>query len=150
QREEGRYSVAVVPAKASFAGLWVYKEDHTEARILGALAKIQPSFLSLDAVCQAIQEAEWGSELKASSARKTFERLTSRPVKITEGNAETPYAFEMPKWWEMREGVTIPAIPVGKPMEGGKGYVPERNPYFKKYTTPTMRPVIDFDKSVKC
>src|SRR5215510_4463642 len=62
------YSLALIPAKASFSGLWVYKEDHTEARILGALAKIQPSFLSLDAVCQAIQEAEWGSELKASSA----------------------------------------------------------------------------------
>ena len=56
----------------------------------------------------------------------------------------------MPKWWEMREGVTIPAIPIGKPMEGGKGYVPERNPYFKKFTTRTMRPVIDFDKCVKC
>ena len=32
----------------------------------------------------------------------------------------------------------------------GKGYVPERNPYFKKYTTRTMRPVIDFDTCVKC
>ena len=61
-----------------------------------------------------------------------------------------PYSFEMPKWWEMREGVTIPAIPIGKPMEGGKGYVPERNPYFKKFTTRTMRPVIDFDTCVKC
>ena len=68
----------------------------------------------------------------------------------TEGNAEIPYSFEMPKWWEMREGVTIPAIPIGKPKEGGKGYVPERNPYFKKYTTRTMRPVIDFDTCVKC
>ena len=61
-----------------------------------------------------------------------------------------PFSFEMPKWWEMREGVTIPAIPVGKPMEGGKGYVPERNPYFKKFTTRTMRPVINFDTCVKC
>jgi Pyruvate/2-oxoacid:ferredoxin oxidoreductase delta subunit len=56
----------------------------------------------------------------------------------------------MPKWWEMREGVTIPAIPIGKPKEGGQGYVPERNPYFKKFTTRTMRPVIDFDTCVKC
>jgi pyruvate ferredoxin oxidoreductase delta subunit len=56
----------------------------------------------------------------------------------------------MPKWWEMREGVTIPAIPVGKPKEAGKGYVPERNPYFKKFTTRTMRPVINFDTCVKC
>jgi pyruvate ferredoxin oxidoreductase delta subunit len=50
----------------------------------------------------------------------------------------------------MREGVTIPAIPIGKPKEGGQGYVPERNPYFKKYTTRTMRPVVDFDTCVKC
>src|SRR5262245_33663222 len=149
-KKEAPYNLALSAAKASFSGLRVYKEDHTEARILGALAKIQPSFLSLDAVCEAIKEAEWGSDLKAQSARKSYERLQTRPVKMTEGNAETPYSFEMPKWWEMREGVSIPAIPVGKPMEGGKGYVPERNPYFKKFTTRTMRPVIDFDKCVKC
>ena len=114
------------------------------------MAKLEPGFLSLDAVCAAIQEAEWGSDLKVASARKAYERLESRPVTPTEGNAETPFSFEKPKWWEMREGVTIPAIPVGKPMEGGGGYVPERNPYFKKFTTRTMRPVIDFDKCVKC
>ena len=149
-KKEAPYNLALIRAKASFSGLWVYKEDHTEARILGALAKIQPEFLSLDAVCQAIKEAEWGSDLKVASARKAYERLETRPVNATEGNPETPYAFEMPKWWEMREGVSIPAIPIGKPMEGGKGYVPERNPYFKKFTTRTMRPVIDFDKCVKC
>src|SRR5947207_1810521 len=76
--------------------------------------------------------------------------LQPRDVKPTEGNAEIPYSFEMPKWWEMREGVTIPAIPVGKPKEDGKGYVPERNPYFKKFTTRTMRPVVNFDTCVKC
>jgi len=149
-KKDAPYNLALIPAKASFSGLWVYKEDHTEARILGALAKIQPAFLSLDAVCQAIKEAEWGSDLKVQSARKAHDRLQIRPVRITEGNPETPYAFEKPKWWEMREGVSIPAIPIGKPMEGGKGYVPERNPYFKKFTTRTMRPVIDFDKCVKC
>src|SRR5262249_56002143 len=115
-KKDAPYNLALISAKASFSGLWVYKEDHTEARILGALAKIQPSFLSLDAVCQAIQEAEWGSELKASSARKAFERLSSRPVKITEGNPETPYAFEMPKWWQLPARATIPPIPVANPM----------------------------------
>ncbi len=144
------YSLALIPARASFSGLWVYKEDHTEARILGALARIKPEFLSLDAVCQAIREAEWGSELKVASAEKAYERVELRPVSPDEGNPETPYSFQMPAWHEMREGVTIPAIPAGKPMEEGKGYVPERNPYFKKFTTRTMRPVIDFDKCVKC
>ena len=109
-----------------------------------------PSSCRSTRCAQAIKEAEWGSDLKVASARKAHERLETQPIKITEGNAEIPYSFEMPKWWEMREGVTIPAIPIGKPMEGGKGYVPERNPYFKKFTTRTMRPVIDFDKCVKC
>src|SRR6267142_1305796 len=144
------YKLALLRTKASFSGLWVSREDHTEVRILGALAKIAPSFLSLDGVCQAIRESEWGSDLKVESAKKAHDRIETREVKLTEGNAEIPYSFEMPKWWEMREGVTIPAIPVGKPKEAGKGYVPERNPYFKKFTTRTMRPVINFDTCVKC
>jgi len=148
--KDAPYTLALVRAKASFSGLWVYREDHTEVRVLGALAKIAPSFLSLDAVCRAIGEMEWGSELKVESAKKAYGRLETRDVKIGEGNPEIPFAFQMPKWWEMREGISIPAIPVGKPKEEGKGYVPERNPYFKKYTTRTMRPVIDFDKCVKC
>src|SRR5258708_26411925 len=85
-KKEAPYNLALIPAKASFSGLWVYKEDHTEARILGALAKIQPGFLSLDAVCQAIGEAEWGSDLKIQSARKAHERLQGPPVKSTRRN----------------------------------------------------------------
>jgi pyruvate ferredoxin oxidoreductase delta subunit len=149
-QKDAPYTLALLRAKASFSGLWVYREDHTEARILGALAAIKPEFLALDAVCQAVKEAEWGSDLKVASAGKAYERLETRLVRITEGNTETPFSFEKPKWWEMREGVSIPAIPVGKPLEGGKGYAPERNPYFKKFTSRTMRPVIDFDACVKC
>jgi pyruvate ferredoxin oxidoreductase delta subunit len=144
------YTLALIRAKASFSGLWVYREDHTEVRVLGALAKIAPAFLSLEAVGQAISEMEWGSDLKVESAKKAAARLESRTVRMNEGNAEIPYSFQMPKWWEMREGVTIPAIPIGKPKEGGQGYVPERNPYFKKFTTRTMRPVVNFDTCVKC
>jgi pyruvate ferredoxin oxidoreductase delta subunit len=149
-RKDAPYTLALIRAKASFAGLWVYREDHTEVRVLGALARIAPAFLTLDGVSQAIREIEWGSDLKVESAKKAYARLETREVKTAEGNPETPFAFELPRWWEMREGVTVPAIPVGKPKEGGRGYVPERNPYFKKFTTRTMRPVIDFDKCVKC
>src|SRR5712692_7529019 len=107
-KKDEPYSLALIRAKASFSGLWVYKEDHTEVRILGALARIAPKFLTLDAVGEAIKEMEWGSDLKVDSAKKAFERLETRAVKLTEGNPETPFAFEKPKWWEMREGVTIP------------------------------------------
>jgi len=149
-KKDAPYSIWILQGKASFAGLWVYKEDHTEVRILGALAKIAPQFLTIDAVSAAIREAEWGSELKVESARKAYQRIQSRPVELTEGNPETPYSFEMPRWWEMREGVTIPSLPIGKPIEGGKGYRPERSGVFKKFSTRTMRPVVDFDTCVKC
>ena len=149
-RKETPYHLWTLPGKASFSGLWVYKEDHTEARVLGALARIAPEFLSIDAVSAAIREAEWGSDLKVESARKAHQRIESRPVQSTEGNPEVPYSFEMPRWWEMREGVTIPSLPVGKPIEGGKGYRPERSAVFKKFTTRTMRPVVDFEACVKC
>jgi pyruvate ferredoxin oxidoreductase delta subunit len=71
-------------------------------------------------------------------------------VSPSEGSPEVPFSFELPRWWEMREGVSIPAIPVGKPIEGGLGYRPDRNAVFKKFTTRSMRPVIDFDACVKC
>src|SRR5439155_1625006 len=79
-RKDAPYKLALIRAKASFSGLWVYKEDHTEVRILGALAKIAPAFLTLDGVCQAIAEMEWGSDLKVASARKGDERLETFDV----------------------------------------------------------------------
>src|SRR5216117_3189625 len=54
-RRDEPSKLALIRAKASFSGLWVYKEDHTEVRVLGALAKIAPAFLSLDGVSQAIE-----------------------------------------------------------------------------------------------
>jgi pyruvate ferredoxin oxidoreductase delta subunit len=57
----------------------------------------------------------------------------------------------MPKWYEMREGIVIPAIPVRGDTTGwAGGYRPGRNPYFKKFSTRSMRPVVDFDKCIKC
>src|SRR5438046_10194150 len=56
----------------------------------------------------------------------------------------------MAQRWDVRVGVSTTAIPTRKPKEGGQGYVPERNPYFKKFTTRTMRPVVDFETCVKC
>src|SRR5438309_2341489 len=87
-KKDAPYKLALIRAKASFSGLWVYREDHTEVRILGALAKIAPSFLTLQGVNEAIRESEWGSDLKVDSAKKAYERLESRDVTMTEGNAE--------------------------------------------------------------
>jgi pyruvate ferredoxin oxidoreductase delta subunit len=153
-RKEVPYQLALVTGIPSFSGLWVYKDDHTDVRLLGAIAKVMPDLLSLQAVEQAIKE-EWKDELKVKSARKAYERTTTQVVASTEGNPEKPYEFELPKWYELREGLAIPSIPTGTTItdpttQQAGGFRPDRNPTFKKYSTRTMRPVVDFDTCVKC
>src|SRR6266704_1544966 len=106
------YQLAIVKGTPSFSGLWVYKEDHSDVRILGAIAKVLPELFSLKSVQEAIR-SEWKDELKTTSAARSYERITTVTVGPNQGNPEEPYKFELPKWSEMREGVTIPAIPRG-------------------------------------
>ena len=153
-RKEHPYKLAVVRATPSFSGLWVYKDDHSDVRILGSVARALPELFSLGSLEETIRE-EWKDELKVKSARKAFESFSSVTVTPDQGNPEEPYKFEMPNWMEMREGIAIPAIPVGAPVkdpvtgESG-GWRPGRNTTFKKWATRTMRPVVDFEKCIKC
>ncbi|HME91308.1 MAG TPA: 4Fe-4S dicluster-binding protein [Myxococcaceae bacterium] len=153
-RKEYPYQLAILKGTPSFSGLWVYKDDHSDVRILGAISKVLPDLFSLTSLQEAIRE-EWGSDLKATSAQRAYERLTSITVQPSQGNPEEPYQFQMPKWTEMREGIAIPSIPRGQAMQdpvtgASGGFRPERNPTFKKYTTRTMRPVVDFATCIKC
>ena len=85
------------------------------------------------------------------SAQKAFDRAVPRRVTADEGNTAPVEDFEKPKYWEMQDAIVVKGIAVGKGFRGEEGgFQPERNPYFKKYTTRTMRPVVDFDKCVKC
>ena len=153
-RKEHPYNLAIVKGTPSFSGLWVYKDDHTDVRILGTISKILPELFSLESV-QAVIRDEWKDEVKVQAAARAHERASTTTVQPSQGNPETPYAFELPKWHEMGEGIAIPSIPAGKAIadpvthvEGG--FRPDRNPTFKKFTTRTMRPVIDFDTCIKC
>ena len=153
-RKEHPYRLAVLKSTPSFSGLWVYKDDHTDVRILGAIAKLLPELYSLVSLQEVIAK-EWHDPVKATSALRAYERIEAVSVQPTQGNPEEPFKFEMPKWHEMREGIAIPSIPMGGAVVDAAtgtsgGYRPARNPTFKKYTTRTMRPVIDFDKCIKC
>jgi pyruvate ferredoxin oxidoreductase delta subunit len=153
-RKEHPYRLAIVKATPSFSGLWVYKDDHTDVRILGAVAKLFPELYSLVSLQEVIAD-EWKDGLKATSALRAYERIQEVTVQPTQGNPEEPYKFDFPKWHEMREGIAIPSIPMGGKIADAAsgtegGYRPARNPTFKKFTTRTMRPVVDFDKCIKC
>src|SRR5262249_19888073 len=148
------YQLGIIKGTPSFSGLWVYKDDHTDVRILGAIAKVLPDLFGLKSVQAAIMD-EWKDDLKSTSAARAFERYSSVTVQPSQGNPEEPYKFDLPKWHEMGEGIAIPSIKPGKGIEDPAthaqgGYRPDRNPTFKKYTTRTMRPVVNFDTCIKC
>ena len=165
-QKDSAYNLSIVPATTSFSGLWVYKDDHTDVRILGALAKVCPELVSLDSMLAALDDQGWGG-LKLTSARNSFDRTVQRPVEPGEGNDETPFSFELLGWRSMEDGLVIRGIdeptgfrggslgesydPINSPADGGEqGYQPTRNSVFKKFSTRSMRPVINFDTCIKC
>jgi pyruvate ferredoxin oxidoreductase delta subunit len=153
-RKASPYKLAIVKGTVSFSGLWVYKDDHTDVRILGAISRILPDLFSVKSVQKVILD-QWKDPIKASSAARAYERLTTVTVRPDQGNPEKPYSFEFPKWHEMRDGVTIPSIPAGRAFEDPTthvvgGFRPDRNPTFKKFSTRTMRPVVNFETCIKC
>jgi len=153
-RKDYPYQLSIVKGTPSFSGLWVYKDDHTDVRVLGTIARILPDLFTLDALKKVIF-AEWHDSVKVASAERAYERFDSVTVRPNQGNPETPYKFDLPKWHEMGEGIAIPCIPTGKQIEEPGthvmgGYRPDRNPTFKKFSTRTMRPVVNFDTCIKC
>ncbi len=153
-RRDQPYKLGIVKGVASFSGMWVYKDDHTDVRILGAIAKALPELFSLKSVEQFIND-KLKNTLKVTSARTAFERFTTVEVKPGEGNPEELLHYTLPGWQKMRGGVSITGQPQGgpyaDPVTGNVGgFRPARNDLFKKYSTRTMRPVVNFKTCTKC
>jgi pyruvate ferredoxin oxidoreductase delta subunit len=144
------YNLSIIKGSKSFSGLWVYKDDHTDVRVLGAVAQVLPDMVSLESFKKAVQE-QWGDEQKVTSTQKSFDRLRTTPVEPGEGSESEPYSFTLPGWQEMEEALVIPAIAPGGGFRGGEGgYQPVRSAVFKKFSTRTMRPVVNFETCTKC
>ena len=149
QRDEP-YNLAIVTGVPSYSGLWVYKDDHTDVRVLGALANVCPQLVSLESMLETVQE-QWNNPEKVASAQKSYDRVSSRPVEPGEGRAEARKTYVLPGWKEMEEGLVIRAIGEGGGFRGGEGgYEPVRSAVFDKFSTRTMRPVINFETCTKC
>ena len=144
------YDLAIVPGIPSFSGLWVFKDDHTDVRVLGALCKVCPQLVSIESMAEALRE-QGLNELKVTSAQRTYDRTSTRTVEPGEGNSEVPFSFTLPGWKEMEEGVVLKAAGKGGGFRGGEGgFEPARNETFKKWSTRSMRPVINFETCIKC
>ena len=144
------YDLAIINGAKSFSGLWVYKDDHTDVRILGALSRVCPDLVGLKAYQDTILE-QWDDALKATSASRSYERVSVTPVEPGQGNTEEPFKFDKPGWTQMEEALVIRSIAPGGGFRGGEGgYEPVRSEVFKKWSTRTMRPVVNFETCTKC
>jgi len=153
-RRKEPYKLGIVRGVTSFSGMWVYKDDHTDVRILGAIAKALPKLMSLESVEKFINE-KLKNSLKVTTARNAFERFTAIDVKAGEGNPEEVVKVGLPRWEDMRCGVSIKGQaqggPFADPVTGEVGgFRPVRNELFTKYSTRTQRPVVNFATCTKC
>jgi pyruvate ferredoxin oxidoreductase delta subunit len=150
-RRDAPYNLAIVDGVASFSGMWVYKDDHTDVRLLGALAKAAPNVVSLDSVVAVINESA-GNNGKAASAKKVHDELVVTAVGSNRGADPAPDYPPLPGWREMEECLVVPAQAVRQEVPDWEGgyYRPGRNAAFRKFTTRSMRPVVNFDTCTKC
>ncbi len=148
------YKLGVVRGVTSFSGMWVFKDDHTDVRILGAIAKALPELMKLSSLEKYINQT-LKNTLKVTSAHTSFEKFSTIEVKPGQGNDEPLATFKLPAWSDMRTGVSIKGQPQGAPYadpvtkEVG-GFRPARSKELKKATTRTMRPVVNFETCTKC
>jgi len=153
-RRQEPYKLGVLKGVTSFSGMWIFKDDHTDVRVLGTIAKALPELVSLKAVEQFITE-KLKNALKVTSAKTAYERFTTISVKPGEGNPEELFSFGLLKWEDMREGTSVKGQPQGGPYadpvtKQAGGFRPVRNQLFKKYSTRTQRPVVNFATCTKC
>src|SRR5262245_48556688 len=138
------FRLATVDGDASLAGLWVFKDDLTRERVLGALAAVDPEIISIEAVESYLLD-KTKEPHRAEAARAAYDATlrNTRVVNAEEGAEWTHEIPRLPTWKEFEDlGVVVPAVPRGFKM-GPRGQT--RNDAFKRGTTKSHRPVIRFD-----
>ena len=153
-RRDQPYKLGVVKGITSFSGMWVYKDDHTDVRVLGAIAKALPELFRMESL-EAFISSKLKNGAKVTSARSAFEHFSTIPVAKGQGNGQPAEHHELIGWKAMRDGVSIKGQPQGGPFadpatKQAGGFRPARNELFKKYSTRTMRPVVNFSTCTKC
>ncbi len=140
------YRLAILPGDASFSGLWYYKDDNTDVRILGAVARIAPEIISLEKAKEYVRKT-YKTEEKIRALQDAHESVSFTEIKTDQGIVWPHAKPVLPAWNEFDEGIVVKAAP-NQFKIGPRGL--GRNPDYKRGTSKTQRPVIRFDICTKC
>jgi pyruvate ferredoxin oxidoreductase delta subunit len=146
------YRLATLDGDASLAGLWVFKDDLTRERVLGAIAAVDPGIIAIDAVEAYLAKKgdKQDGARRAAAAREAYDATMRRIEVVTPAQGiDWPHEVPvLPKWHEFEDlGVVVPAVKRSFEI-GPRGQA--RNDAFKRGTTKTHRPIIRFDLCIKC
>ena len=146
EKKPFNYRLAILPGDASFAGLWYYRDDNTDVRMLGAVARIAPEIINLEKARAHVKKA-YKTDEKVRALQDGYDSVSITEVKMGQG-IEWPYPKPvLPAWNEFDEGIVVKAAPnLFKLGPRGLG----RNPDYKRGTSKTQRPVVRFDICTKC
>src|SRR6266542_4680483 len=78
------YYLATVEGDASLAGLWVFKDDFTHERVLGGIAALDPTLISINAVEDYLSHKPLG-EQRAAAARAAHEQVSRITMLVEPG-----------------------------------------------------------------
>ena len=138
------YRLATLEGDASLAGLWVFKDDLTRERVLGAIAAVDPGIIAIEAVEAYLAKKDDGAR-RAKAARDAYDS-TLRSITVVQPGEGIDWPHEipvLPKWHEFQDmGVVVPAVKRSFAV-GPRGQA--RNDMFKRGTTKTHRPIVRFD-----
>jgi pyruvate ferredoxin oxidoreductase delta subunit len=133
------WTLAILPGTPSMGGLWVYRDDGTDMRVLGAIASARPDIFEFDSI-EAVVGGNRGLGEKYLTALKSgHDEVKVHEVKAGEGKEDDYEPVKLPGWHEMRNAIIVEAVKPG-----------ERNPHYKTSSDRTMRPVVNFDTCIKC
>src|SRR5438552_2391544 len=76
------YRIATLEGDACLAGLWVFKDDLTHERVLGAIAAVDPEIISIDAVEDFIKW-KYKEDRRAEAARVAYDATLHRVSRVT-------------------------------------------------------------------
>lgn len=138
-RKDFDWTLAILPGSPSFGGLWVYRDDGTDMRVLGAISKVRPDIMELSEIQDVVNDDEKLGDDYNEALKSGYGEVQVHEVKAGEGKDEVFEPVKMPGWKEMREAIIVPAVKVG-----------ERNPLYKTSSDRTMRPLVNFDTCIKC
>jgi len=138
-RKDWEWTLAILPGTPSMGGLWVYRDDGTDMRVLGAIARVRPDIIELDEVRSVVESDDQLGEKHLGALQDGYESVQIHRIAPGQGKEDDYEPVRLPGWRELREGIIVEAVKPG-----------ERNPHYKTSSDRTMRPVVNFDTCIKC